>query len=372
MKFVIGANVPDARTTGVGRQMYGVGDALEHQGNTVSYLFETGVRRLLPARFSRLEYPVRVAARLRSTSGGTPILALMHEPTGWPTAVFARRAGVRLLAMVHACELNGWEQTIRDADAIGQRIPASSRLLWPATELWQSWLSLRTADIVFCLSSEDRHYITERVGVEANRVFRIDNGVDASFMNRARVDATRDRDVLFLASWIPRKGTRFLCEALAVLASRGIEPSLTIAGCGVPEAEVRRALPLPYRDCALVLPVVRPEELVALYERHHIFVLPSVLEGIPLSLLEAMACGACCIASRVGGIPDVITDGKHGCLVEPMSTAGLCGALERVLGDPGLAARLGRAAQLKMQEYGWERAARQIVEAVTERQLDRT
>jgi glycosyltransferase involved in cell wall biosynthesis len=75
-----------------------------------------------------------------------------------------------------------------------------------------------------------------------------------------------------------------------------------------------------------------------------IFVLPSISEGLPVALLEAMSWGRAIVATRVGGVPDVVEDGQEALLVEPGDPAALAAALERLLGDAALRARLGAAA----------------------------
>jgi glycosyltransferase involved in cell wall biosynthesis len=82
-----------------------------------------------------------------------------------------------------------------------------------------------------------------------------------------------------------------------------------------------------------------------LLERASVFVLPSYAEGLPVSLLEAMAAGCPVIATAVGGIPDLITDGIDGLLVPSGHPEALAHAMERVLQDPAFARRLGNAAR---------------------------
>jgi len=76
-----------------------------------------------------------------------------------------------------------------------------------------------------------------------------------------------------------------------------------------------------------------------------VFALPSLNEGISNTILEAMATGLPVVASRVGGNPELVTDGEDGLLVPPLEPAAWAAALERVLVDPALAARLGEAAR---------------------------
>ena len=94
-----------------------------------------------------------------------------------------------------------------------------------------------------------------------------------------------------------------------------------------------------------------------------IFVLPSYSEGLSLALLEAMAAGLPVIATAVGGTPEVVTDGGNGLLIPPRDAAALAAALERLLGDPDFARRLGANARDHVREhYSLDRLGREINE----------
>jgi glycosyltransferase involved in cell wall biosynthesis len=90
---------------------------------------------------------------------------------------------------------------------------------------------------------------------------------------------------------------------------------------------------------------VGPEKKRALLESAAVFVLPSYAEGSPISLLEAMAAGLPAVATAVGGIPDVVTDGVNGMLIEPGDVGTLTRVLRKLLDDRMLRARLGAAAR---------------------------
>jgi glycosyltransferase involved in cell wall biosynthesis len=92
-----------------------------------------------------------------------------------------------------------------------------------------------------------------------------------------------------------------------------------------------------------------------------IVVLPSRAEGLPVVLLEALAVGCPVIATRVGGIPDLVRHGHTGLLIQPNAPQQLSAAMQRLLSDPGLAARLGNAGRAHVvSAYAPERAARRM------------
>lgn len=91
-----------------------------------------------------------------------------------------------------------------------------------------------------------------------------------------------------------------------------------------------------------------------------VFVLSSTFEGLPIAMLEAMARGLPVVATGVGGTPEVVDHHRHGLLVEPRAPGPLAEAVEAVLGDASLAARLGEAARRRAGEFDIRRAVRRM------------
>ena len=92
--------------------------------------------------------------------------------------------------------------------------------------------------------------------------------------------------------------------------------------------------------------------------------MPSLSEGSPLSLLEAMASGLPVAASRGGGVPDVIEHGEHGLLFEPLDPSGGAEQVCRLLGDTVTARRLGRAAKERVRQLTWAAASQTLATAI--------
>lgn len=365
MQFLIGANVPDTRITGMGRQMHGVADALLARGHSVHLLFADQVPRILPRRLSRLEYPIQLAIRAWRLAAAeeTDTVCILHEPVAWPTALIRTRY-LRTFVMVHGSEIRAWDIERMAAPISGLRVPLRSRLVYPATQLTQDWLSLKLGHGVFCLSTEDAKYLRERLKLEPQKIHRIDNGLEPAFLGLPAPDRPRERKVIFLGSWLPRKGIGTLREALSLLSSGHVFFTLTLAGTGLDASTVLKDIPPEWRERTLVYPRVDPADLVNLYQRHEVFALPSVNEGIPLSLLEAMAAGLCPVVTAVGGVPDIIRDKQDGYLVPPLNAQVFASRLEMAVRSPGEAHRVAQRAHAKAQGLTWARVAAQIEAAV--------
>jgi glycosyltransferase involved in cell wall biosynthesis len=147
--------------------------------------------------------------------------------------------------------------------------------------------------------------------------------------------------LLFVGFVRPEKGIEVLVDAFDLL--RKERPlALTLAGgvdraSGATEALQRRLAASPYRaDITMTGPVEFGEKVFDLYRTHDVFVLPSLSEGTPRTLVEARALGCPVIASRVGGIPTSVADGEDGLLVPPRDPQALAAAIRRVLDDSTL------------------------------------
>jgi len=159
------------------------------------------------------------------------------------------------------------------------------------------------------------------------------------------------------------KGVFDLADALADCAA---DVSLLVAGDGPARAELADRL----GDTATFLGAVPYDDVPAVYHAVDAFVLPSHTEGLPRVVLEAQATATPVIATRVGGVPDVVEDGETGLLCSPHDPASLGSAIDRLATDADERARLGRAGRAAVAaSYSWtalyDRYERFLAEIVT-------
>jgi glycosyltransferase involved in cell wall biosynthesis len=208
----------------------------------------------------------------------------------------------------------------------------------------------RGADVVIAVSREDRRRMIEIEGIPAERIRYIPNGV-APFPGG---DGARVRRELGIGEDVPlvgavgslraQKAFEVLIEAAALLRDRRPDVRVVIAGGGDEEPRLRAHIAALGVGGTVTLLGHRtdvPDVLAAL----DVAVNCSDFEGQPLALLEAMDAALPIVATRVGGVPDLIEDGVHGLLVPRRDPAALATAIERHLADRKAAEAMGRRAR---------------------------
>jgi len=141
----------------------------------------------------------------------------------------------------------------------------------------------------------------------------------------------------------PKKGHSLLVAAARVLARELPEVRFVFIGLPVDEARIRREIDAAGLNEHVILAGYRPEA-ARLMTAFDVYCLPSLFEGMPVSLIEAMALGLPSVATGVGGVREVATDGEDAIVVAAGSPAPLVGALRGLLADVGRREALGKAA----------------------------
>ncbi len=183
--------------------------------------------------------------------------------------------------------------------------------------------------------------------IPAARIRTIANGVDVQTFTQAQPLPELAHEGKKLIGMVARldlqKGFADLLKAVHALADGTREFKVVIAGEGPDRAAIETMIQ-DYGLQSTVTLVGQQSNMPGVYAALDIFVLPSLNEGLPLSVLEAMAASRPVIATRVGAIPTVINDGESGLLVQPGDSSGLRDAMARLLDDPALCRRMAQRA----------------------------
>jgi teichuronic acid biosynthesis glycosyltransferase TuaC len=248
------------------------------------------------------------------------VLGSWAYPDGFAAIAFAEWLGVPAVVKLHGSDIN-----------VIAQMPGPQRLL--------RWMLPKASRIVAV--SRDLANKVEALGVPAERIALVGNGIDAEmFTPRPRGEAQQRvglpgaaPTIVYVGNLKEEKGVLDLADAFSQLAQRHPTARLVLVGGGpMRDALSQRLAPLGARA---ILAGPRPlDEVPWWMAAADVVVLASWNEGTPNVLLEALSCGRRVVATRVGGVPDVVTSPTQGELVEPRDVAALSEALGRALATP--------------------------------------
>jgi glycosyltransferase involved in cell wall biosynthesis len=220
-------------------------------------------------------------------------------------------------------------------------------------------LALRKAGKVIALSRALKT-AAMKFGIQDEHVVVIPNGVNISQFPYASADEKK-LQVLFVGSLIERKGPATLLQAMRLVHQALPEARLVMVGEGDERARLEQTIAANEMVDYVRLAGTQTQSAVAeLMRESRLFVLPSIEEGQGVVLMEALASGTPCVGTRVGGIPDVVTE-DVGRLVEPGDAPALAEAIRAYLTDMDLWQKASTAGRQRVLEhYDWNHLADEI------------
>lgn len=366
MKILIAIGVLRQQEAGAARVVFSHARELEKRGHSVDCWF---LEDVLPkatgsGRFDALNFAHRVAQRILRDRQKYDVVNL-HAPWGCVYGLwrkFLRPQG----APPYVFTMQGSEERAVFVMSREYRLGRAQNFAWK-NRVWHRLYhqrmydhSIRTADYGAVANREAWAMAQITHGRDPGCVWYVPNGTEESFFVPRDYGRREPPRLLFVGSWIDRKGIRYLAEAFALLCRELPEATLSVAGCLAPEEAVKNSFAAEVRERVRVIPFVKRVDMPALYAAHDIFVFPSLAEGMPLTLLEAMATGMAVVTSDVPGMVELVEDEFNGFLVEPADAQGLASAIEKLCGSADLRRQLGQQAQLTARRYTWETVTQKL------------
>jgi glycosyltransferase involved in cell wall biosynthesis len=222
------------------------------------------------------------------------------------------------------------------------------------------WILAKSKHVI-AVSRAVGHY-AETMGVDSSKISVIPNAVDTLKFRPSPHEYTRDGTtrVGFLGRLISNKGPQYLVEAAQHILSEFSNVQFHIAGDGPLLQQLQRRVHRLGVDRAFRFYGMVPS-VPDFMHSCDIMVRPSLTDGMPLTVLEAMACGLPNVASNVGGTSEILQDGKTGYLVEPRNVGQLISRISNLVANPELRLQMGREARLFIERYySWNRIARKL------------
>ncbi len=214
--------------------------------------------------------------------------------------------------------------------------------------------TLNRADKIICYTEGEKENI-EKLGIDPKKISIIHNGVDTFlFAPRTSEKTTDKKQILWVGRFVTGKGVEYLIEAFSQVQKKIPSTHLVLVGDGPEKTTIEEKIrKMHLQSSVTLIDYLDNEELPGVYKNSDVFVLPSLMEGVPRTILEAMACGVPVVTTNLPHLVGII-DGA-GLVVPPKDPILLSGAILTILEDASLAEKMGQRGRYKIEEeYSWE------------------
>src|SRR5260370_33160 len=351
MRILMISGVPGKAEAGVAGIVYNLKRELDNLGHSVKPVFfeELLPQQKWPYRFRTIEFARRISEYVREVRTEFDVVNI-HAPFGFWYGAQRKRSGAHA-SPPYVMTMHGLEE--RRNYAMGREADKgrADYFRWK-NRFWQHlyhmptyrW-SFKTADQCIVTNREALLFLQLHYNLPPDRVCLVPDGVGPEFFHVRAFSGGIATKLLFVGTWIDHKGIYYLAKAFEKVLRVIPEARLTVAGCQEPEEKVRQYFAPAAQAAVDVWPFVSRTEMSSLYAEHEIFVLPSLMEGMPLVVLEAMASGMPVVTTESSGMTDLVEDSHDGLFVIPGDADSLASAITKLCLDGALRQRLGVAAQ---------------------------
>jgi glycosyltransferase involved in cell wall biosynthesis len=350
MRLLVASFIQPSESTGMGKWTARIAKELQRRGHEVSLFFAPSGG----GAASRHLFGARVALELATRRNRLDV-AVIHEPHAAEASILQHAGFPRVVVMSHGVESRVEEVLAQAARSGATDSPRLRRWRHAVLWGWRERVAFKNAAGTLCLSEADRYFLLHRLRIPADRVVRFVNGADlAPFVAKPEGGEL----VLSIGTWIPEKGSRLLPRIWRRVRERWAWGKLVLAGTGLEGRSVLRDFSDVDHDSVMVIPRFgAPQDIQGFVKKAGVFILPSLREGSPLALLEAMSYGLPPVAAAVGGVPEIISRQEEGMLYPPEDVELAAEHVLGLLGDASRRATVGKAARERVQYLTWAAAA---------------
>ncbi len=237
---------------------------------------------------------------------------------------------------------NIWGRILGKITPVATIISGYRNLLPKQHEEWLWPLS----DLIICNAEALKKSMVSKKSIPTGRIKVIPNGVDPDIFWPDSSQKSSFPSILFAGRLVVEKGLPTLIDSFGVILAKLPQAELTIVGNGPFEKTIKAKIVA--ESLTNIKCYSGSGEINPFFRRAWVFAIASISEGSPNVILEAMAAGLPIIATRVGGIPELVEDGKTGFLVDPGDSAAFAAAVIKLLQDKSLRQKMGLEARKKI------------------------
>jgi glycosyltransferase involved in cell wall biosynthesis len=221
------------------------------------------------------------------------------------------------------------------------------------------------ADKIICYTETGKQELID-LGLDPQKIAVIHNGIDTDLFVPGKEDSQNNKQLLWIGRFNRGKGVDYLVDAFKLLNSKHPNIKLLLIGRGPDRERIKvKIQDLKLDKCIAFKDFVPNTEIVKLYQSSSVFVLPSLEEGVPRTILEAMSCGIPIVCSNLPQLVDIVKDG--GFLVPTKDPEALADRVSKILSNKSLAKKMGQNGRENIiMNYSWSDTVEKTLQLYSE------
>ncbi|MFZ2497804.1 glycosyltransferase family 4 protein [Methanosarcina sp.] len=221
-------------------------------------------------------------------------------------------------------------------------------------------LTFAAADRILCYTETEKKELVD-LGIKSEKIEVIHNGIDTDLFVPAKEPRFDKQNLLWVGRCVKGKGLDYLIDAFSILKTIHPDVTLTMVGKGPDKDRIAQKMrDLNLENSTIMKDFVPNSEIVEMYQNSSVFVLPSLEEGVPRTILEAMSCGIPVVCSRLPQLVDIVDGG--GLLVPVKDSQALADTISKVLSDSSIAEEFRKNGRRNVVEnYSWKDTVKKTV-----------
>ncbi|MGG3309618.1 MULTISPECIES: glycosyltransferase family 4 protein [Paenibacillus] len=362
---------------GVTYQLY---QEYKELGHEVSIFSIDDIPSFIPNKLKSFLFPVFFYFHVKKTSRKKKI-HVIDASSGDSWILSLLRNNKRNLDTVLVARSHGLEHTVHQSRLDQQRV-GDIKLSWKypiyhgGLRLWEVSTSFKKADGCLFLNKHDLQYALKNIKANERYSRIISNGLPNYFLNLSGaikpVPSHEKMQIAQVGSYIPRKGILYTAKAMNVILEQFPSIELSFIGTGCSVEKVLMDYKPEFHNRIHVISKYNHEDLPKLLIGKHILMFPSLAEGFPLVLIEAMACGLLPIATSTPGPLTILKDGYDSVIVPPADSKAIENSLHNIVTDPERLNQIRINAYKSAQRYKWSVIAKETIEFYEEIRLGKS
>lgn len=223
--------------------------------------------------------------------------------------------------------------------------------------------TLNTADKILCYTDEEKEKLVTLLHINKSKIIVVPNGVDTDqFHPRLKKNSINTTNLLWVGRFVKGKGVEYLIQSMSTLVKDNPDLHLTLIGDGPGKGSICEFITdLGLDNHVKIIEFVPYDKIPEIFQNSDIFVLPSLYEGVPRTVLEAMSCGIPVVISQFTHLEGLIDGG--GQMFPKMDVEALSTIIKEIINNPGKKAEMGRNAREKIvRDYSFMRTVTQTLD----------